>query len=75
MTAPTLSAPHDTDLLCYCTLLTVGELRAACERGHWPLRDKIRSGKLCTGCVGDLFYLLKRFGGVRTDADGPRPAE
>ena len=31
MTAPTLSAPHDTDLLCYCTLLTVGELRAACD--------------------------------------------
>ena len=43
MTAPTLSAPHDTDLLCYCTLLTVGELRAACERGHWPLAWLSRS--------------------------------
>jgi len=24
-------------LLCYCTNLTVGELREACRDGRWPL--------------------------------------
>ncbi|HEV8585466.1 MAG TPA: hypothetical protein VGT02_10915 [Methylomirabilota bacterium] len=60
----TTPMPRDGDLLCYCTDLTVGELRLACEDGRWPLADKIRTGKLCTGCVGDLLYLLRRFGAV-----------
>jgi hypothetical protein len=55
--------PRDADLLCYCTNLTVGELRRACEQGRWPLEQKVRSGKLCTGCMGDLLYCLGRFGG------------
>jgi hypothetical protein len=50
----------DAVLLCYCTNLTVGELRQACAAGHWPLPDKERSGKLCTGCMGDLLYCLRR---------------
>jgi hypothetical protein len=49
-------------LLCYCTNLTVGELREACLAGTWPLAEKERTGKLCTGCVGDLLYCLRRFG-------------
>jgi hypothetical protein len=58
------SPPEPTDdlLLCYCTNLTVGELRRACRDGAWPLADKERTGKLCTGCVGDLLYCLRRFG-------------
>jgi len=54
--------PADDLLLCYCTNLTVGELRRACRDGTWPLADKERTGKLCTGCVGDLLYCLRRFG-------------
>ena len=54
--------PADGLLLCYCTMLTVGELRAACESGRWPLRGKENTGKLCTACVGDLLYCLRRFG-------------
>ena len=54
--------PADGLLLCYCTNLTVGELRRACRDGVWPLADKERTGKLCTGCVGDLLYCLRRFG-------------
>lgn len=50
----------DAVLLCYCTNLTVGELRRACQTGRWPLPDKERSGKLCTGCMGDLLYCLRR---------------
>jgi hypothetical protein len=49
-------------LLCYCTMLTVGELRGACRSGRWPLPGKEHTGKLCTACVGDLLYCLRRFG-------------
>lgn len=48
-------------LLCYCTMLTVGDLRSACRDGRWPLPDKEPTGKLCTGCLGDLLYLLRAF--------------
>jgi hypothetical protein len=53
--------PTDSMLLCYCTNLTVGELRRACLDRRWPLPDKERTGKLCTGCLGDLLYCLRRF--------------
>ena len=43
-------------------MLTIGELRAACKSGNWPLRGKENTGKLCTACVGDLLYCLRRFG-------------
>lgn len=56
------SEPADDLLLCYCTMLTVGELRSACRKGQWPARGKENTGKLCTGCVGDLLYCLRRFG-------------
>ena len=62
MTPATGVKPTDELLLCYCTMLTVGELRTACESGRWPLRGKENTGKLCTGCVGDLLYCLRRFG-------------
>jgi hypothetical protein len=52
-------------LLCYCTNLTVGELRRACLDSRWPLPDKERTGKLCTGCLGDLLYCLRRFSAER----------
>ena len=63
MTAPTSAVPEDSLLLCYCTNLTVGDLREACQAGRWPLEGKERTGKLCTGCVGDLLYCLETFGG------------
>lgn len=58
------SGPEEVDplLLCYCTDLTIGELRIACRQGAWPLPGKERSGKLCTGCMGDLLHCLRRFG-------------
>ena len=51
----------DGVLLCYCTTLTVGELRLAVRAGHWPLPGKERTGKLCTGCLGDLLVCLRLF--------------
>jgi hypothetical protein len=56
--------PVDSMLLCYCTNLTIGQLREACLAGKWPLEEKERTGKLCTGCLGDLLYCLRRFGAV-----------
>ena len=55
-----LHAVPDSLLLCYCTMLTLGELRAAVEADAWPPPDKERTGKLCTGCQGDLQLLLRR---------------
>jgi hypothetical protein len=54
--------PQDEMLLCYCTMLTIGELRVACEAGRWPPPEKENTGTLCTGCVGDLLFCLRRFG-------------
>ncbi len=58
------SAADELDrlLLCYCTGLTIGELRLACGQGRWPAPGKEQSGKLCTGCLGDLLHCLRRFG-------------
>jgi hypothetical protein len=58
----------DPELLCYCTRLTFGELRAACRAGRWPLADKDDAGKLCTGCMGDLLYCVRAFSGPRDKA-------
>ena len=55
----------DALLLCYCTGLTIGELRRACESGSWPPSGKEQTGKLCTGCLGDLLYCQRRFETVR----------
>ena len=65
MTTPGLPEPVDSMLLCYCTNLTIGELRRAYLDGRWPLPDKERTGKLCTGCLGDLLYCLRRFSAAR----------
>ena len=62
MTSAATGDPRDELLLCYCTMLTIGELRAACQSGRWPLPGKENTGKLCTACVGDLLYCLRRFG-------------
>ena len=63
MTDATIPASLDPELLCYCTWLTFGELRAACRAGRWPLADKDDAGKLCTGCMGDLLHCVRAFGG------------
>ena len=57
-----LPEPGDELLLCYCTMVTLGALRAACRAGQWPPRGKENTGKLCTGCVGDLLHCLRRCG-------------
>ena len=62
MTSAASAEPRDELLLCYCTMLTIGELRAACQSGRWPLRGKENTGKLCTACVGDLLYCLRLCG-------------
>jgi hypothetical protein len=56
------SGELDRVLLCDCTMLTVGDLREACRAGRWPLPGKERTGKLCTGCMGDFRYCLRSFG-------------
>jgi hypothetical protein len=58
------AVPEELDglLLCYCTGLTIGELRRACAQGRWPTPGKEHTGKLCTGCLGDLLHCLRRFG-------------
>jgi hypothetical protein len=57
----TVPEPLDAIILCYCTMLTVGEFRVACADRCWPLPGKENSGKLCTGCLGDLLYCQERF--------------
>ena len=60
-----LDAALDPEVLCYCTMLTFGELRVGAAAGTWPPAGKERTGKLCTGCQGDLQYCLRLLG-VRT---------
>jgi hypothetical protein len=48
-------------LLCYCTGLTMADLREGCRVERWPPAGKERTGKLCTGCMGDLLYCLRVF--------------
>jgi hypothetical protein len=57
----------DAELLCYCTGVTFGDLRAACDSGRWPPVGKERTGKLCTGCQGDVLHCLRLLG-LRTPA-------
>ena len=52
----------DSELLCYCTMLTFAELRAAAAAGVWPPPGKERTGKLCTGCEGDVLLCLRLLG-------------
>lgn len=61
MTPPSGPEPQDAVVLCYCTMLTVGEFRRACTSGRWPVPGKENTGKLCTGCLGDLLYCQARF--------------
>jgi hypothetical protein len=63
MSATDIPRNLDAALLCYCTDLTFGALREACHEGRWPLPGKERTGKLCTGCQGDLAICLRDFGG------------
>ncbi|HSE06652.1 MAG TPA: hypothetical protein VLK35_21070 [Methylomirabilota bacterium] len=63
MSTDTIPTALDGTLLCYCTDLTFGALREACREGRWPLPGKERTGKLCTGCLGDLLVCLRAFGG------------
>jgi hypothetical protein len=52
----------DGALPCYCTMLTFAELRAAAAAGVWPPAGKERTGKLCTGCEGDVLHCLRLLG-------------
>jgi hypothetical protein len=61
MSADTIPTALDSALLCYCTDLTFGALRAACREGRWPIADKMQTGRLCTGCMGDLLHCLRLF--------------
>lgn len=72
MTTPGPSPAHDPLLLCYCTDLTIGQLREACRAGTWPLPGKERTGKLCTGCLGDFLLCLDRFSAAAGNARGDR---
>jgi len=65
--AAALDPGLDGELLCYCTRLTFGELRAACAAKGWPPPGKERTGRLCTGCQGDLQHCLRLLG-VRAPA-------
>lgn len=49
----------DSLLVCYCTMLTLGEIRAALRAGRWPPAEKERTGKLCTGCQADLLVITQ----------------
>lgn len=63
MSAPagsTLAASLDSQILCYCTNLTIGEFRKALHEGTWPISGKENTGKLCTGCLGDVLYCQER---------------
>ena len=62
MTTDALDPALDGELLCYCTRLTFAELRTACAAGAWPPAGKERTGKLCTGCQGDLLVCLRALG-------------
>ena len=53
----------DGEMLCYCTTLTFGELRVACAVGAWPPAGKERTGRLCTGCQGDVLHCLQQLWG------------
>jgi hypothetical protein len=68
------AGPEELDdvLLCYCTGLTFGELRRACGQERWPAPGKELSGKLCTGCLGDLLHCLRHFGALdKTPSQDP----
>lgn len=65
MAEPPAPDAIDALLLCYCTGVTIGDVRAACRLGRWPLPGKEATGKLCTGCMGDLQQCLRWF-----EADG-----
>ena len=73
------TGPPDLDarLLCYCTRLTIGQLRAACTEGRWPIPGMDRTGKLCTGCLGDLLHCLRQFGarGAAPGLEPPSPGD
>jgi hypothetical protein len=69
MTLDALSELPDHVLLCYCTSLTMGGLREAGRTGTWPPFGKENTGKLCTGCLGDLQLCLRHLG-IKVPADG-----
>lgn len=72
-----MASPLDASdglLLCYCTGLTLGELRASCRLAGWPPSGREESGKLCTGCMGDLLHCLRLLGAPAPAEEPPMPA-
>jgi hypothetical protein len=47
----------------------MGGLREAGRTGTWPPFGKENTGKLCTGCLGDLQLCLRHLG-IKVPADG-----
>ena len=66
MSADRVPPELDGALLCYCTNVTIGELRQACRNGLWPLPGKEDTGWLCQGCAADLLVCLRWFGAEPT---------
>lgn len=64
----------DSLLLCYCTGLTMADLQESCRLKRWPPASKERTGKLCTGCMGDLLYCLRLFGVQGPENRGESPS-
>ena len=62
MSADPIPLGLEAALLCYCTCVTFADLRDACRSGRWPLPGKEETGRLCTGCAGDLLVCLRAFG-------------
>jgi hypothetical protein len=71
MSTELISAPLDSELLCYCVALTFGELRAGLRTGSWPPAGRELAGKLCTGCMGDLLYCVRTLGGQSRTEQAP----
>lgn len=47
-------------MICYCTGLVMREVADAKARREWPITGHAKAGKLCTGCLGDLQWLMRQ---------------
>ena len=52
----------DTDLVCYCQEVTLGEIKKAIKQGAKTVEDitdMTEAGLACGGCIEDLEEILK----------------
>jgi hypothetical protein len=52
----------------------MADLQESCRLERWPPASKERTGKLCTGCMGDLLYCLRLFGVQGPENRGESPS-